>query len=116
MNQPADFCTIEEAIEIASNGTAGFHLSVDMDYLDPSEAPGVGTPIRGGGTYREAHLAMEMISDSGMMLSMEVVEVNPVVDEVNRAAEQLGLRVCGVIRSPIRGAEGNVEFLALYAV
>ncbi len=78
---------MDEAIEIASNGTAGFHLSVDMDYLDPSEAPGVGTPIRGGGTYREAHLAMEMISDSGMMLSMEVVEVNPVVDEVNRTAD-----------------------------
>src|SRR3984957_15002132 len=78
---------IDEAIEIASNGTAGFHLSLDMDYLDPSEAPGVGTPVRGGGTYREAHLAMEMICDSGKMLAMEVVEVNPVIDEVNRTAD-----------------------------
>ena len=78
---------MEEAIEIASNGTAGFHLSLDMDYVDPSEAPGVGTPVRGGGTYREAHLAMEMICDSGKMLSMEVVEVNPVIDEVNRTAD-----------------------------
>src|SRR5206468_11437655 len=66
---------MEEAIEIASNGTAGFHLSLDMDYVDPREAPGVGTPVRGGGTYREAHLAMEMICDSGKMLAMEVVEV-----------------------------------------
>ena len=78
---------MDEAIEIASNGTAGFHLSLDMDYLDPSEAPGVGTPVRGGGTYREAHLAMEMICDSGKMLAMEVVEVNPVIDEVNRTAD-----------------------------
>jgi arginase len=78
---------MEEAIDIASSGTAGFHLSLDMDYVDPSEAPGVGTPVRGGGTYREAHLAMEMICDSGKMLSMEVVEVNPVIDESNRTAD-----------------------------
>jgi len=78
---------MEEAIEIASSGTAGFHLSLDMDYVDPRDAPGVGTPVRGGGTYREAHLAMEMICDSGRMLSMEVVEVNPVIDEVNRTAD-----------------------------
>ncbi len=78
---------MREAIEIASNGTAGFHLSLDMDYVDPREAPGVGTPVRGGGTYREAHLAMELICDSGGMLSMEVVEVNPVIDEVNRTAD-----------------------------
>ncbi len=78
---------MEEAIAIASAGSAGFHLSLDMDYVDPSEAPGVGTPVRGGATYREAHLAMEMICDSGKMLSMEVVEVNPVIDEVNRTAD-----------------------------
>jgi arginase len=78
---------MEDAIEIATSGTAGFHLSLDMDYVDPREAPGVGTPVRGGGTYREAHLAMEMICDSGKMLSMEVVEVNPVIDEVNRTAD-----------------------------
>ncbi|MBK9167988.1 MAG: arginase [Bryobacterales bacterium] len=78
---------MEDAIETATNGTAGFHLSLDMDFLDPREAPGVGTPVRGGGTYREAHLAMEMIGDSGRMVSMEVVEVNPVLDESNRTAE-----------------------------
>jgi arginase len=78
---------IDQAIAIASNGTAGFHLSLDMDFVDPQYAPGVGTPVRGGATYREAHLAMELVCDSGRMLSMEVVEVNPVIDEVNRTAD-----------------------------
>ena len=77
---------VREAIEIASAGTAGFHLSLDMDAVDPREAPGVGTPVRGGITYREAHLAMEIVCDSGLMASMEVVEVNPVIDEANRTA------------------------------
>ncbi len=78
---------MEEAIRLACDGTAGFHLSLDMDFVDPQDAPGVGTPVRGGATYREAHLAMEMICDSGQMLAMEVVEVNPVIDEVNRTAD-----------------------------
>lgn len=78
---------MSEAIAIAMNGTAGFHLSLDLDYVDPRDAPGVGTPVRGGATYREAHLAMEMICDSGGMVSMEAVEVNPVFDETNRTAE-----------------------------
>ena len=76
-----------EAIGIATDGTAGVHLSLDMDYVDPQYAPGVGTPVRGGATYREAHLAMEMICDSAHMVSMEVVEVNPVIDETNRTAD-----------------------------
>lgn len=78
---------IKEAIEIACAGTAGFHLSFDMDSVDPQFAPGVGTPVRGGITYREAHLAMELINDSGRMLALEMVEVNPVIDEINRTAE-----------------------------
>jgi arginase len=78
---------MDQAIALASDGTAGFHLSLDMDFVDPQDAPGVGTPVRGGATYREAHLAMEMICDSRRMLSMEVVEVNPVIDEVNRTAD-----------------------------
>ena len=78
---------MEEAISLASDGAAGFQLSLDMDFVDPRDAPGVGTPVRGGVTYREAHLAMEMICDSGQMLAMEVVEVNPVIDEVNRTAD-----------------------------
>jgi arginase len=83
---------MEDAIKLATAGTAGFHLSLDMDFVDPRDAPGVGTPVRGGATYREAHLAMEMICDSTIgdkkaMLSLEVVEVNPVIDEVNRTAD-----------------------------
>jgi arginase len=78
---------MEQAIGIASDGTLGFHLSLDMDFVDPQYAPGVGTVVRGGATYREAHLAMEMICDSGHLVSMEVVEVNPVIDEVNRTAD-----------------------------
>jgi len=58
-----------------------------MDAVDPREAPGVGTPVRGGISYREAHLAMETICDTGRMVSMEVVEVNPVMDEANRTAQ-----------------------------
>lgn len=76
-----------DAIQFACDGTAGVHISLDMDFVDPQDAPGVGTPVRGGVTYREAHLAMEMICDSSRMLSMEVVEVNPVIDEVNRTAD-----------------------------
>ncbi len=78
---------MRDALAIVSNGTAGFHLSLDLDFVDPQFAPGVGTPVRGGATYREAHLAMEMACDSGLMLSMEVVEVNPVIDQSNRTAE-----------------------------
>jgi len=77
---------IQEAIHYATLGTGGFHLSFDMDAIDPGEAPGVGTPVHGGITYREGHLAMETICDSGLMASMEVVEVNPVMDEANRTA------------------------------
>jgi arginase len=77
---------MKEAIRIASEGTAGFHVSLDMDAVDPYEAPGVGTAVRGGITYREAHLAMELICDTRHMTSMEVVEVNPVIDQANRTA------------------------------
>ena len=78
---------IEEALRAAGRGTAGYHVSLDMDWIDPEDAPGVGTPVRGGATYREAHLAMEIIADHGRMTSMEIVEVNPVIDEHNRTAD-----------------------------
>ncbi len=78
---------MRDAIAIVCDDTAGFHLSLDLDFVDPEFAPGVGTPVRGGATYREAHLAMEMICDTGRMLAMEVVEVNPVIDQFNRTAE-----------------------------
>ncbi len=77
---------IEEALRMAGRGTTGYHISVDMDWIDPEDAPGVGTPVRGGATYREAHLAMEIIADHARMLGFEIVEVNPVIDEHNRTA------------------------------
>ena len=78
---------MEDAIKAASVGTAGYHVSLDMDWIDPEDAPGVGTPVRGGATYREAHLAMEILADHGRMVSFEIVEVNPVIDEHNRTAD-----------------------------
>jgi arginase len=78
---------MEEALRSTGRGTAGYHVSMDMDWIDPEDAPGVGTPVRGGATYREAHLAMEIIADHGRLLSFEIVEVNPVIDEHNRTAD-----------------------------
>jgi arginase len=78
---------MEEALRMAGRGTAGYHVSLDMDWIDPEDAPGVGTPVWGGATYREAHLAMEIIADHGRMLSFEIVEVNPVIDEHNQTAD-----------------------------
>jgi arginase len=77
---------MEEAIKRASSGTAGFHVSFDLDGMDPSAAPGVGTPSAGGLSYREAHLAMEMLSDTGKLVAAELVEVNPVLDHMNGTA------------------------------
>jgi arginase len=77
----------KEAIEIASAGTEAFHVSFDVDVLDPSVATGVGTPSRGGLTYREAHTAMELVAESGKLCSLEMAEVNPVLDVRNSTAE-----------------------------
>lgn len=76
-----------EALERANAGTAGWHLSFDLDSLDPREAPGVGTPVEGGLTVREAHLVCEIAARSASLVSLEVVELNPVLDERNRTAE-----------------------------
>lgn len=79
---------MDRALDIASTGGhCGLHLSCDLDALDPACAPGVGTPVPGGLTYREAHLAMELIADSGLLGSVELVELNPVLDEHNRTAD-----------------------------
>lgn len=78
---------MEEAVAIATQGTGGVHLSCDADWIDPGEAPGVGTPVRGGATLREAHLAMEIIHDSGAMVAMDLVEINPIFDRQNSTAE-----------------------------
>jgi arginase len=75
-----------DAIAIAGRGTGGIHVSCDPDWIDPVDAPGVGTPVRGGATFREAHLALEMVADSGRLVSMDFVEINPVLDDRNRTA------------------------------
>jgi arginase len=77
---------VREAVEIL-RGDGGIHISFDMDAVDPLEAPGVGTPWPGGLTYREAHLAMELLAATGLVSSMEVVEVNPIHDHENRTAK-----------------------------
>jgi arginase len=77
---------MSDAMKYAMDDTDGICVSLDMDFVDPSDAPGVGTPVRGGVTYREAHLAMEMLADTEAMVSLEVVEINPVIDEHNRTA------------------------------
>lgn len=86
-----------QAIEAASRGTEGIHLSFDVDGLDPQVAPGVGTPETGGITYREAHLMMELLADSGNLLGLEVVELNSVLDHENRTAEVM----VGLIQSAL---------------
>jgi arginase len=78
---------MSDAIEVATRGTAGIHVSCDADWVDPAEAPGVGTPVRGGATMREAHLAMEMVSDTGALVGMDLVEINPILDQRNHTAE-----------------------------
>jgi len=77
---------VEAALSVAADGVDGVHVSLDMDWLDPTIAPGVGTPVRGGVTYREAHHAMELVAEADVLRSMEVVEVNPVLDESNETA------------------------------
>jgi arginase len=78
---------MEEAIKRATSGTAGLHVSFDLDGIDPDYAPGVGTAAPGGLSYREAHLAMEMLYDTGKVLSAEFVEVNPILDHRNTTAK-----------------------------
>ena len=78
---------VDEAVARALDGTEGMHLSLDMDGLDPEVAPGVGTPVPGGLTYREAHTLMECVAASGGLRSMEIAEVNPTLDVRNRTAE-----------------------------
>ena len=78
---------MERAIAIATKGTGGFHVSYDLDACDPTVAPGVGTPVKGGLSYREAHVVMEMVAESGKMTSFDLVEVNPTLDIRNTTAE-----------------------------
>ena len=77
---------MSEALRFVTDDTDGVAVSLDLDFVDPDDAPGVGTPVRGGVTYREAHLALEIIADSEAMVSLEVVEINPVIDLHNQTA------------------------------
>ena len=92
---------VEQAIATASRDTAGIHVSFDMDVCDPTIAPGVGTPVKGGLDYREAHMVMEMVADSGVLRALDLVEVNPILDDRNMtailgvelASSALGMRI-----------------------
>ena len=88
----------ERAIALASAGTGGIHVSFDMDVCDPSIAPGVGTPVKGGLDYREAHMVMELVADSRMLVALDLVEVNPTLDIRNTTAgfgTELGMSSLG---------------------
>ena len=76
---------VTDSLERAANDPF-VHISLDMDGLDPDVAPGVGTAVRGGLTYREAHLAMELVAESGLLCCLEIVEVNPILDRANATA------------------------------
>jgi arginase len=77
---------MKRALAIAGKDTAGIHLSFDMDVCDPAIAPGVGTPVKGGLDYREAHMVMEMVADSGRLMALDIVEINPILDNQNQTA------------------------------
>ena len=83
---------VEQAVTLAGSGTAGIHVSFDLDACDPTIAPGVGTPVKGGLDYREAHMVMEIVADSGLLTSLDMVEVNPTLDVRNTTAE-LGIEL-----------------------
>ena len=89
----------EQALAAVSDGTAGIHVSLDLDVCDPSIAPGVGTPVKGGLNYREAHLLMELVAESGRLRALDIVEVNPTLDLRNTTAElgtELALSALGM--------------------
>ena len=77
----------ERALALAARNTGGIHVSFDMDVCDPSVAPGVGTPVKGGVDYREAHMLMELVADAGLLVGLDLVEVNPTLDIRNTTAE-----------------------------
>jgi arginase len=77
---------MNDALKFAMDDADGIAVSLDMDFVEPTDAPGVGTPVRGGATYREAHLALEMIADSDALVALEIVEINPVIDLHNKTA------------------------------
>ncbi len=89
IDERSTFTIMREILEEVTAAKGHLHVSLDVDFLDPSIAPGVGTTVPGGVTYREAHLCMEMIAESGLMRSLDLVELNPLLDERNKSAELL---------------------------
>ena len=92
---------MERAVEIAARGPESVHVSVDIDALDPVAAPGTGTPVPGGLTYREAHLAMEIVAETGIAHSLEVVEVNPTLDDGRATARVAMELICSALGKSI---------------
>ncbi|SPF53473.1 Arginase [Candidatus Desulfosporosinus infrequens] len=92
------------ALEIVCKDTEGFHVSFDIDVMNPNEAPGVGTPVNGGFTYREAHLAAELIANNKKLRSLEVVEVNPILDQMNQTGKLAVSLICSMIGKRILGS------------
>jgi arginase len=92
---------VEEALRIAGSDHRPMHLSFDLDGIDPTEAPGTGTPVKGGLSYREAHLAMEMLAESGRLGSIEMVEVNPILDRENQTANLTVGLICSALGKSI---------------
>ena len=94
---------LEKAIHRVSRDVDGIYLSFDMDALDPRHAPGVGTPVPGGLTFREAHLACEVIAETGKLIGMDMVEVNPILDIQNQTAIDAVRFICSALGSRIWG-------------
>ena len=92
---------VSRGLDIAQRGTEGVHISFDLDVIDPTEAPGVGTPVPGGLHYREAHLALELVAEANTLLSMDVTEVNPILDVRNKTAELAVGLVCSAFGKKI---------------
>ena len=103
---------VEQALAIAGADTAGVHVSFDLDVCDPTIAPGVGTPVKGGLDYREAHMLMEMVADSGLLRALDLVEVNPILDDRNMTAvlgAELASSALG--QKSVRGPQSNGRIL-----
>jgi len=92
---------VQEVLQVVNQDTAGFHLSFDVDGLDPEVVAGVGTPVPGGVNFREAHLMLETMADTGRMTSMEVVELNPLLDLCNQGAENMRHLICSAFGQTI---------------
>jgi arginase len=92
---------VEQALTLSGSGTAGIHVSFDLDVCDPAIAPGVGTPVKGGLDYREAHMVMEMVADSGLLRALDLVEVNPILDDRNITATLAAELACSALGQKI---------------